>query len=153
MMVSESTKEKQKKINFVADVKKFGFFHRQSKNSSNEHGTNKIYSISEEVSRQQAEEQSEKDTELGEETSIVNCELNIQGLNETCLVATHQPNKNETVEVNEESVTSEMQEAQVQDFDSPLPKDTLGSDQDLSNTDFIMKQETIINDDYMTTRL
>nr|XP_020669111.1 short transient receptor potential channel 4 isoform X1 [Pogona vitticeps] len=155
MMLTESIKEKQKKVNFVADVKKFGFFHRQSKNSSNEHSANKIYSISEEVSRQQAEEQSEKDTELAEKTSVANCELNIQGLDKTCPVATNQHTKSETVEsrLKEEAVPSEMQKTQVQDSDSPLPKDFLVTDQDISSTDFIMKQETIIQDNYMTTRL
>lgn len=154
MMVTESTKEKQKKVNFVTDIKKFGFFHKQSKNSSNEHSTNKIYSISEEVSRQQAEEQSEKDTGLREKTSIVNCELNIQSLNKMCLVSTNQQTDNETVEskLNEEAVTSEMQKTHVQNSDSPLPKDFLGGDQEISSTDFIMKQ-TIIQDNYMTTRL
>uniref|UniRef100_A0A8D0BC79 Transient receptor potential cation channel subfamily C member 4 n=1 Tax=Salvator merianae TaxID=96440 RepID=A0A8D0BC79_SALMN len=88
MMAKELTKEKSKKVNFVTDVKKFGFFQKQSKSSFTEQNTNKIYSISEEVSRQQAKGQREKVSELENTASVMNFELN----KETCAAANDKQN-------------------------------------------------------------
>uniref|UniRef100_A0A8C0H0Q3 Transient receptor potential cation channel subfamily C member 4 n=1 Tax=Chelonoidis abingdonii TaxID=106734 RepID=A0A8C0H0Q3_CHEAB len=85
LMVSEPIKEKQKRVNFVTDIKSFGLFHRRSKTSSLELSGNKIYSVSEEVSQQQGDEQCEKTTELEGEKMVMNCELSVQGLNEKCI--------------------------------------------------------------------
>ncbi|XP_042311738.1 short transient receptor potential channel 4 isoform X2 [Sceloporus undulatus] len=150
----EATKEKQRKVNFVTDGKKFGFFHRQSKNSSTEHSTKKIYSISEEVSRQQAEEQSEKVTEMGEKTLVANCELNIQDLSEKYTAATKKQVKNDTLEstLDEKAAPSESKKATLQDSDLPIPKDLMDNEQDF-NSDSVGKHETVVQDNYLTTRL
>ncbi|XP_061495249.1 short transient receptor potential channel 4 [Rhineura floridana] len=155
MITRECTKEKQKKVNFVTDVKKFGFFHRQSKNSCTEQRTNKIYSISEEVSHQQAEEQCEKDTELGVKVLVVNCELNMQGFSESCPVGANNQAKNECLDykLDEKAVVSEMKKAVVQEPDLPTSKVLLDNEQDFSSSTSVVKQETIFQDNYMTTRL
>ncbi|XP_062979087.1 short transient receptor potential channel 4 [Elgaria multicarinata webbii] len=151
MMAAETAKEKQKKVNFVTDVKKFGFFHRQSKNSSTEHSTNKIYSISEEVSRQQAEVQCEKVTELGEKALVLNCELNTQSPIEKGTMATYKQAKNKTLD-SKLAVSSEMKKTKTQDTDLPVPKGLLDNQQDFSS-DSSVKQETVVQDTYLTTRL
>ncbi|XP_044275264.1 short transient receptor potential channel 4 [Varanus komodoensis] len=154
MMVTESATEKPKKVNFVSDVKTFGFFHRQSKNSSTEQSINKIYSISEEVSRQQTEQQHEKVTELGEKALAVNCELNIQGPNEKCTVATYKQAKNEILDskLDRKSAFSEMKKAKARDTDMPKSKDLLDNKHGFSSNSSV-KQEKIVQDTYMTTRL
>ncbi|XP_063150607.1 short transient receptor potential channel 4 isoform X1 [Candoia aspera] len=150
LMATESTKEKQKKVNFVADVKKFRLFHRQSKNSSTEHSTNKIYSISEEISRQQAEEH-KKVIELEDKPLAVNCELNKQGIGAECTVPSNKQVRNETLDsvLNKKAVPSDWKTTEVQDSDFPRENDLLNNEQDIS----IIKEETIIRNNYMTTRL
>ncbi|XP_007444181.1 short transient receptor potential channel 4-like, partial [Python bivittatus] len=151
MMAIESTKEKQKKVNFVADVKKFRLFHRQSKNNSTEHSTNKIYSISEEISRQQAEEH-KKVIELGDKSLAVNSELNKQGFSAKYTVHSDQPVRNETLDavLNKKVAPPDRNSTVVvQDSDFPREGDLLNSKQDIS----VIKEETIIQNNYMTTRL
>ncbi|KAM6471775.1 short transient receptor potential channel 4 isoform 2-T2 [Liasis olivaceus] len=150
MMATESTKEKQKKVNFVADVKKFRLFHRQSKNNSTEHSTNKIYSISEEISRQQAEEH-KKVIELGDKSLAVNSELNKQDFNAKCTVHSNKQVRNETLDsvLNKKAAPSDWNSTEGQDSDFPRENDLLNNKQDIS----IIKEETIIQNNYMTTRL
>lgn len=154
MVATESANEKQRKVNFVPDVKKFGFFHRQSKSSSGEQSTNKIYSISEEVSRQQAGEQREKVAKLEEKALVVSCGLNIQGLDETSTVVINKQAKNEILDskLDQAASSSEEKKSKVQDADPPTPKDLPDNEQDFSS-DSVVKQETIVKDNYMTTRL
>ncbi|XP_066470733.1 short transient receptor potential channel 4 [Tiliqua scincoides] len=153
IMASECIKEKQKKVNFVTESKKFGFFHRQSKNSLTEQSTNKIYSISEEVSRKQTEEYHEKDTELEEKALVVNCEFNSQDLAEKGAVTTDKQAANETWDSKcDETASAEMLKSQILHSDPPTPKDELDSEEDLSS-DSSVKQETVIQGNYITTRL
>ncbi|KAM6100562.1 short transient receptor potential channel 4 isoform 1-T3 [Theristicus caerulescens] len=153
MMVSESTKEKQKRVNFVTDIKNFGLFHRRSKTNSVEQSTNKIYTVSEEVSRQQAEEQCEKTAELEEGELTMNCELNIQSPEEKCVLAESQNNGNSSDSQEEGSIcASEMEKMELQNSEPATPQDQLDKDLDISN-DCDGKQETIDQGDYVITRL
>nr|XP_034953294.1 short transient receptor potential channel 4 isoform X1 [Zootoca vivipara] len=144
MMTRVSSKEKQRRVNCVSDVKKFGFFHRQSKSAEQR---TSIYSISEEVSRQQASEECEKAPEMGVKALVVNCELNIRDLHE---VGTHNQARNEALDskVDEKVAASEMKKANL-----PTPKDSPDNEQDFSSSDSVVKQETIAQDNYLTTRL
>ncbi|XP_028568058.2 short transient receptor potential channel 4 isoform X2 [Podarcis muralis] len=146
MMTRVSSKEKQRKVNFVSDVKKFGFFHRQSKSAEQR---TSIYSISEEVSRQQADE-CEKTPEMGVKALVVNCELNIRDLSESCTAGTHNQARNEALDskADEKVAASEMKKANL-----PTPKDSPDNEQDFSSSDSVVKQETIVQDNYLTTRL
>ncbi|XP_033028951.1 short transient receptor potential channel 4 isoform X3 [Lacerta agilis] len=146
MMTRVSSKEKQRKVNLVSDVKKFGFFHRQSKSAEQR---TSIYSISEEVSRQQAEE-CEKAPEMGVKALVVNCELNIRDLSESCTAGTHNQARNEALDskVDEKIAASEMKKANL-----PTPKDSPDNEQDFSSSDSVVKQETVVQDNYLTTRL
>ncbi|XP_064297043.1 short transient receptor potential channel 4 [Phalacrocorax carbo] len=153
MMVSESTKEKQKRVNFVTDIKNFGLFHRRSKTNSVEQSTNKIYTVSEEVSRQQAEEQCEKTAELEEGELTINCELNIQSPDEKCVLAESQNNGDSSDSQEEGSIcASEMEKMELQNSEPATPQDQLDKELDIS-IDCDGKQETIDQGDYVITRL
>ncbi|NXF47783.1 TRPC4 protein, partial [Oceanites oceanicus] len=153
MMVSESTKEKQKRVNFVTDIKNFGLFHRRSKTNSVEQSTNKIYTVSEEVSRQQAEEQCEKTAELEEGELTMNCELNIQSCDEKCELAESQ-NNGDPLDSQEEGTIcpSETEKMELQNSEPATPQDQLDKELDIS-IDCDGKQETIDQGDYVITRL
>ncbi|NWU55445.1 TRPC4 protein, partial [Dromas ardeola] len=153
MMVSESTKEKQKRVNFVSDIKNFGLFHRRSKTNSVEQSTNKIYTVSEEVSRQQAEEQCEKTAELEEGELPMNCDLNIQSPDEKCALAESQNNGDSSDSQEEGSIcASEMEKMELQNSEPATPQDQLDKELDIS-IDCDGKQETIDQGDYVITRL
>ncbi|NXE90433.1 TRPC4 protein, partial [Menura novaehollandiae] len=153
MMVSESTQEKQKRVNFVTDIKNFGLFHRRSKINSVEQSTNKIYTVSEEVSRQQAEEQCEKTDELEEGELTMNCELNIQSPGKKCMLAESQ-NNSESLDSQEEGsiCASETEKTELQNSEPATPQDQLDKALDIS-IDPDGKQETIVQGDYVITRL
>ncbi|NXT29683.1 TRPC4 protein, partial [Syrrhaptes paradoxus] len=153
MMVSESTKEKQKRVNFVTDIKSFGLFHRRSKTNSVEQSTHKIYTVSEEVSRQQAEEQCEKTTELEEGELTMNCELNIQSPDEKCVLAESQ-NNGDSSDSQEEgsSCASEMEKMELQNSEPDALQDQMDKELDVS-IDCDGEQETIDQGDYVVTRL
>ncbi|NXJ83848.1 TRPC4 protein, partial [Trogon melanurus] len=152
MMVSESTKEKQKRVNFVTDIKNFGIFHRRSKTNSVEQGTNKIYTVSEEVSRQQAEEQCEKTAELEEGELTMNCELNIRSPDEKCVLAESQNNDSSDSQEEESICASETEKMELQNSEPATPQDQLEKELDI-NIDCDEKQETILQGDYVITRL
>ncbi|NXR50266.1 TRPC4 protein, partial [Hippolais icterina] len=153
MMVSESTQEKQKRVNFVTDIKNFGLFHRQSKPNSVEQSTNKIYTVSEEVSRQQAEEQCEKTDELEEGELIMNCELNFRNPGKKCMLVESQ-NTSESLDSQEEGsiCASETEKMELQNSEPATPQDQLDKALDIS-IDSYGKQETIVQGDYVITRL
>ncbi|NXN76920.1 TRPC4 protein, partial [Himantopus himantopus] len=153
MMVSESTKEKQKRVNFVTDIKNFGLFHRRSKTNSVEQSTNKIYTVSEEVSRQQAEEQCEKTAELEEGELTMNCELNIQSPDEKCMLAESQNNDDSSDSQEEGSIcASGTEKMELQNSEPATPQDQLDKELNIS-IDSDGKQETIDQGDYVITRL
>ncbi|KAI1241910.1 hypothetical protein IHE44_0005417 [Lamprotornis superbus] len=153
MMVSESTQEKQKRVNFVTDIKNFGLFHRRSKTNSVEQSTNKIYTVSEEVSRQQAEEQCEKTDELEEGELIVNCELNFRSPDKKRVLAESQ-NTSESLDSQVEGsiCASETEKMELQNSEPATPQDQLDKALDIS-IDSDGKQETIVQGDYVITRL
>ncbi|NXI16318.1 TRPC4 protein, partial [Irena cyanogastra] len=153
MMVSESTQEKQKRVNFVTDIKNFGLFHRRSKTNSVEQSTNKIYTVSEEVSRQQAEEQCEKADELEEGELIMNCELDFRNPGKKFVLAESQNTSESLDSQEEESVCApETEKMKLQNSEPATPQDQLDKALDIS-IDSDGKQETIVQGDYVITRL
>ncbi|XP_013803793.1 short transient receptor potential channel 4 [Apteryx mantelli] len=152
MMVSESTKEKQKRVNFVTDIKNFGLFHRRSKTNSVEQSTNKIYTVSEEVSRQQAEEQCEKTAELEEELTM-NCELSIQSPDGNGMLSESQNNSDSSDSQDEGNIcASETEKMELQNSEPATPQDQLDKKLDIK-VDCDEKHETIDQGDYVITRL
>ncbi|XP_041263332.1 short transient receptor potential channel 4 [Onychostruthus taczanowskii] len=153
MMVSESTQEKQKRVNFVTDIKNFGLFHRRSKTNSVGQSTNKIYTVSEEVSRQQAEEQCEKTDELEEGELIMNCELNFRNPGKKCMLD-ESKNTSESLDSQEGGSICplETEKMELQNSEPATPQDQLDKALDIS-IDSDGKQETIVQGDYVITRL
>uniref|UniRef100_A0A8C3QL44 Transient receptor potential cation channel subfamily C member 4 n=1 Tax=Cyanoderma ruficeps TaxID=181631 RepID=A0A8C3QL44_9PASS len=153
MMVSDSTQEKQKRVSFVTDIKNFGLFHRQSKTNSVRQSTNTIYTVSEEVSRQQAEEKCWKADELEQGELIMNCELNFQNPGKKCVLAKSQ-NTSESLDSQEEGsiCASETEKMELQNSEPATPQDQLDKALDIS-IDSDGKQETIVQGDYVITRL
>ncbi|XP_038030223.1 short transient receptor potential channel 4 isoform X2 [Anas platyrhynchos] len=153
MMVSESSKEKQKRVNFVTDIKNFGLFHRRSKTNSVEQSTNKIYTVSEEVSRQQAEEQCEKADELEEGELTMNSEVNTQSPDEKCMLAESQNNSDTSDSQDEGSICAlETEKMELHNSEPATPQDQQDKELDIS-IDCDGKHETIDQGDYVITRL
>ncbi|KAK9407775.1 TRPC4: Short transient receptor potential channel 4 [Crotalus adamanteus] len=148
MRLTESTKEKQKKVNFIADVKKFRLFHRQLNNFT-EHCTKKIYSISEEISHQKAEHK--KVIEVGNKSLAVNCKLNKHDFSTKCTVPNNKQGRKKMLDsmLNKKAAPFDWRTTKGQASDFPRENDLLNNEQDIS----IIKEETNIQSSYMTTRL
>ncbi|XP_077202368.1 short transient receptor potential channel 4 isoform X2 [Paroedura picta] len=151
LMAPASAQDKQKKVNFVADAKKFGFFHKPSKTVSAEQRANQIYSISEEVDRQQMEEQLEKAEKAEEEGLEVDCELNIHSPPGQHTAAPKKQAKNKTLdpEPGEGPSSKDTKKHARQDSEQLTPKELLDKELDFSKD----TQETVVQDNYITTRL
>uniref|UniRef100_A0A8C5P7U1 Transient receptor potential cation channel subfamily C member 4 n=1 Tax=Leptobrachium leishanense TaxID=445787 RepID=A0A8C5P7U1_9ANUR len=79
LLALEPNKDKTKKISFSKDVKSFGLFQRRSKKSFPEQSTNKIYSVSEEVSNHEALDPGENSFSL-EEKNLETNKLDVDAL-------------------------------------------------------------------------
>ncbi|XP_038617705.1 short transient receptor potential channel 4 isoform X2 [Tachyglossus aculeatus] len=151
----ETAKEKQKKVNFVTDIKHFGLFHRRSKLNSGEVQANKIYSVSEEVSRQQANQQREKNTQLEAEGLAVKCELRLAGLGEQSVPTDAKRDNPETVDlqVGEAPCTLEPEALMVKSSEPDTVKENLDQEGDSNKEADLKISETVVHEDYVTTRL
>uniref|UniRef100_A0A5F9D6B7 Transient receptor potential cation channel subfamily C member 4 n=1 Tax=Oryctolagus cuniculus TaxID=9986 RepID=A0A5F9D6B7_RABIT len=89
LVVQEPPREKQRKVNFVTDIKNFGLFHRRSKQNAAEQNANQIFSVSEEVARQQAAGPLERNIQLESRGLVSRGDLNIPGLSEQCVLVDH----------------------------------------------------------------
>ncbi|XP_074906607.1 short transient receptor potential channel 4 isoform X2 [Buteo buteo] len=107
----------------------------------------------EEVSRQQAEEQCEKTAELEEGELTMNCELNIQSPDEKCVLSESQNNSDSLDSQEEGSIcASETEKMELENSESATPQDQLDKELDIC-IDCDGKQETIDQGDYVITRL
>ncbi|XP_065260460.1 short transient receptor potential channel 4 isoform X4 [Emys orbicularis] len=108
----------------------------------------------EEVSQQQVDEQCEKTTELEGEKLVMNCELSVQGLSEKCMLTNNKQTNSETLDSQHEEndCAVETEKTEVQDSDPPTPEDLLDKKLDITS-DSEMNEETVVQDDYVTTRL
>ncbi|XP_077662732.1 short transient receptor potential channel 4 isoform X3 [Eretmochelys imbricata] len=110
--------------------------------------------VSEEVSQQQVDKQCKKTTELEGEKLVMNCELSVQGLNEKCMLTNNKQTDSETLDSQHEEndCAVETEKTEVQDSDPPTPEDLLDKKLDITS-DSEMNEETVVQDDYVTTRL
>ncbi|XP_044522011.1 short transient receptor potential channel 4 isoform X6 [Gracilinanus agilis] len=155
LMVHETPKEKQKKVNFVADVKHFGLFHKRSKPHSAEANTNQIFSVSEEVSRQQADEEFGKHFQLEARGLATKGERSIAGLSEQCVLSDTKRRNRETLNLpfGESLCPLESEKLVIEDTVPIIPKD-MHAKEEASAKDCELKiTETVIHEDYVTTRL
>ncbi|XP_039601752.1 short transient receptor potential channel 4b isoform X1 [Polypterus senegalus] len=78
LLVSETVKEKQQKRDFHKDISQFGLFQRQTKLSSTDQYTNRIYSVSEEIGEYELDEPFSDINAVEADKSSTSCESDKQ---------------------------------------------------------------------------
>ncbi|XP_049709317.1 short transient receptor potential channel 4 isoform X4 [Elephas maximus indicus] len=154
--MQEAPREKQRKANFVTDIKNFGLFHRRSKQNAAELNASQIFSVSEEVARQQAEGgPSERNIQLESRALVSRNDLNIPGLSEQCVLVDHRERNTDTlaVQVGKRVCSFKSERVVVEDTVPIIPKEKHTKEED-SSTDYDLSlTETVTHGDYVTTRL
>uniref|UniRef100_A0A8C9AAC4 Transient receptor potential cation channel subfamily C member 4 n=1 Tax=Prolemur simus TaxID=1328070 RepID=A0A8C9AAC4_PROSS len=90
LVAQEPPREKQRKVNFVTDIKNFGLFHRRSKQNAAEQNAHQIFSVSEEVACQQAAAGPlERNMQLEARGFASRGERGVPGLSEQCVLVEH----------------------------------------------------------------
>ncbi|XP_007447240.1 PREDICTED: short transient receptor potential channel 4 isoform X1 [Lipotes vexillifer] len=155
LVVQEPPREKQRKVSFVTDIKNFGLFHRRSKQHAAEQNANQIFSVSEEVTRQQAEAPLETNIQLESRGLASRGDLNIPGLSEQCILVDHRERNTDSLglQVGKRVCSFKSEKVVVEDTVPIIPKEKhakkedCGVDYDANLTDMVTPE------DYVTTRL
>ncbi|XP_003799754.1 short transient receptor potential channel 4 isoform X1 [Otolemur garnettii] len=152
LVAQEPPRERQRKVNFVTDIKNFGLFHRRSKQSAAEQNANQIFSVSEEVARRQAAGPPERSIPLEPRALASRGGPSLPGLGEQCVLvnrrerATDAPGGRGARSFDSEKVV-------VEDTVPIIPKEQRTKEED-SSTDYDRSlPDTVTHDDYVTTRL
>ncbi|XP_053521619.1 short transient receptor potential channel 4 isoform X1 [Artibeus jamaicensis] len=149
-------REKQRKMNFVTDIKHFGLFHRRSKHSAAEQQhTNQIASVSEEVARLQAEGSLERTGQLEARGLAARGERGIPGLSEQCVLVDHRERSTDSlpVQVGRRICPFKSEKAVVEDTVPIIPKERRSRGEDSSSDYDAALSDTVAREDYVTTRL
>ncbi|XP_063088213.1 short transient receptor potential channel 4 isoform X2 [Cavia porcellus] len=155
LVVQELPREKQRKVNFVADIKNFGLFHRRSKQNAAEQNANPIFSVSEEVARQQAAGPLGRNIQLESRGLATRGDLSIPGLSEQCVLVDHKERNTDTLglQVGKRVCSFKSEKVVVEDTVPIIPKERHDKDED-SSTDYdLTPTDTGAHEDYVTTRL
>ncbi|XP_007955172.1 short transient receptor potential channel 4 [Orycteropus afer afer] len=156
LVVQEPPREKQRKVNFVTDIKNFGLFHRRSKQNAAEQNASHIFSVSEEVARQQAEGGPlERNIQLESRALASRSDLNIPGLSEQCVLVDHRERNTDTLalQVGKRVCSFKSEKVVVEDTVPIIPKEKHAKEEDCSTDYDLSLTETINHEDYVTTRL
>ncbi|XP_016064394.1 PREDICTED: short transient receptor potential channel 4 [Miniopterus natalensis] len=154
-VVQERLREKQRKMNFVTDIKNFGLFYRRSKQNAAEQNANQIFSVSEEVACQQAEASLERNSQLESRGLASRGDLSIPGLSEQCILVDHRERNADSLglQVGKIMCSFKSEKAVVEDTVPIIPKEKHAREED-SNTDYDAALiNTVTHEDYVTTRL
>ncbi|XP_030056265.1 short transient receptor potential channel 4 [Microcaecilia unicolor] len=153
LVAPEPPKEKQKKSNFVKDIKNFGLFHRRSKSYCTQQSTNKIYSVSEEVASQEVESRGSKPLNLERKELVLNGELSINDSRDEFPLPNSEHKEKEDTNVpssDSDSVLETEKESVTLDSDTLMEQ----IDRELNmNHVSCLKTETIIQEDCVITKL
>lgn len=155
LVVQERLQEKQRKVNFVTDIKHLGLFYRRSKQNSAKQNANQIFSVSEEVARQQAEVSLERNIQLESPGLSSRGDLSIPGLSEQCMLVDHQERNTDSLglQVGKRMCAFKSEKVVVEDTLPIIPKEKHARKED-SSTDYdATLTNTVIQEDYVTTRL
>ncbi|XP_062958718.1 short transient receptor potential channel 4 isoform X6 [Cynocephalus volans] len=155
LVVREPPREKQRKMNFVTDIKNFGLFHRRSKQNAAEQSANQIFSVSEEVARQQAAGPLERNIQLESRGLASGSDLSIPGLSEQCVLVDHRERNTDTLglQVGRRVCSFKSEQVVVEDTVPIIPKEKHEKEED-SSTDYDLNlTDTVTHEDYVTTRL
>ncbi|KAM5288973.1 short transient receptor potential channel 4 isoform 6-T6 [Ctenodactylus gundi] len=155
LVVQGPPREKQRKVNFVADIKNFGLFHRRSKQNAAEQNANQIFSVSEEVARQQAAGPLERNLQLESRGLATRGDLSIPGLSEQCVLVDHRERNTDTLglQVGKRACSFESDKVVVEDTVPIIPKEKHEKDEESSVDYDLSLTDTISHEDYVTTRL
>uniref|UniRef100_A0A4W2G8U7 Transient receptor potential cation channel subfamily C member 4 n=1 Tax=Bos indicus x Bos taurus TaxID=30522 RepID=A0A4W2G8U7_BOBOX len=157
LVVQEPPREKQRKVNFVTDIRHFGLFHRRSKqHAAAEQNANQIFSVSEGVARQQAEGPLERSIQLESRTLASRGDLNIPGLSEQCILVDHRERNTDSlgVQVSKRVCSFKSEKVVVEDTVPIIPKEKKHAKEEDSSADYDANlTDTITHEDYVTTRL
>uniref|UniRef100_A0A8C0QMX4 Transient receptor potential cation channel subfamily C member 4 n=2 Tax=Canis lupus familiaris TaxID=9615 RepID=A0A8C0QMX4_CANLF len=155
LVVQEPPREKQRKVNFVTDIKNFGLFHRRSKQNAAEQNANQIFSVSEEVTRQQAERPLERNIQLESRGLASRGDLNIPGLSEQCILVDHRERNTDCLglQVGKRVCSFKSEKVVVEDTVPIIPKEKHAKEEDSSIDYDVNLTDTVTHEDYVTTRL
>ncbi|XP_026972266.1 short transient receptor potential channel 4 isoform X3 [Sagmatias obliquidens] len=155
LVVQEPPREKQRKVNFVTDIKNFGLFHRRSKQHAAEQNTNQIFSVSEEVARQQAEAPLETNIQLESRGLASRGDLNIPGLSEQCILVDHRERNTDSLglQVGKRVCSFKSEKVVVEDTVPIIPKEKHAKEEDCSVDYDANLTDMVTHEDYVTTRL
>ncbi|XP_055397804.1 short transient receptor potential channel 4 isoform X6 [Bubalus kerabau] len=157
LVVQEPPREKQRKVNFVTDIRHFGLFHRRSKQHvAAEQNANQIFSVSEGVARQQAEGPLERSIQLESRALASRGDLNIPGLSEQCILVDHRERNTDSlgVQVSKRVCSFKSEKVVVEDTVPIIPKEKKHAKEEDSSVDYDANlTDTITHEDYVTTRL
>ncbi|XP_023064455.1 short transient receptor potential channel 4 isoform X1 [Piliocolobus tephrosceles] len=155
LVVQEPPREKQRKANFVTDIKNFGLFHRRSKQNAAEQNANQIFSVSEEVARQQAAGPLERNIQLESRGLASRADLSIPGLSEQCVLVNHRERNTDTLglQVGKRVCPFKSEKVVVEDTVPIIPKEKHAKEEDSSIDYDLNLPDTVTQEDYVTTRL
>lgn len=155
LVVQEPPREKQRKANFVAEIKNFGLFHRRSKQNAAEQNANQIFSVSEEITRQQAAGPLERNIQLESQGLASRGDLSIPGLNEQCVLVDHRERNTDTLglQVGKRVCSFKSEKVVVEDTVPIIPKGKRAHEEDSSIDYDLSPTDTASHEDYVTTRL
>ncbi|XP_028729190.1 short transient receptor potential channel 4 isoform X1 [Peromyscus leucopus] len=155
LVVQEPPREKQRKANFVAEIKNFGLFHRRSKQNAAEQNANQIFSVSEEITRQQAAGPLERNIQLESQGLASRGDLSIPGLNEQCVLVDHRERNTDTLglQVGKRVCSFKSEKVVVEDTVPIIPKGKRAHEEDSSIDYDLSPTDTTSHEDYVTTRL
>nr|XP_058898113.1 short transient receptor potential channel 4 isoform X6 [Kogia breviceps] len=155
LVVQEPPREKQRKVNFVTDIKNFGLFHRRSKQHAAEQNANQIFSVSEEMARQQAEAPLETNIQLESRGLASRGDLNIPGLSEQCILVDHRERNTDSLglQVGKRVCSFKSEKVVVEDTVPIIPKEKHAKEEDCSVDYDANLTDMVTHEDYVTTRL
>uniref|UniRef100_A0A4X1STJ4 Transient receptor potential cation channel subfamily C member 4 n=2 Tax=Sus scrofa TaxID=9823 RepID=A0A4X1STJ4_PIG len=155
LLMQEPPREKQRKVNFVTDIKHFSLFHRRSKQHAAEQNANQIFSVSEEVARQQAEGPLERNVQLESRGLASRGDLNIPGLSEQCILVDHRERNTDSLslQVGKRVCAFKSEKVVVEDTVPIIPKEKHTKEEDSSLDYDANLSDTVTHEDYVTTRL
>ncbi|XP_045423607.1 short transient receptor potential channel 4 isoform X7 [Lemur catta] len=156
LVAQEPPREKQRKVNFVTDIKNFGLFHRRSKQNAAEQNAHQIFSVSEEVARQQAAGGPlERNMQLEPRGFASRSERGIPGLSEQCVLVEHRARAADGPgpQAGGRACAFESEKVVVEDTVPIIPKEKHAKGGDSSIDYDVNLTDTATHEDYVTTRL
>ncbi|EPQ17952.1 Short transient receptor potential channel 4 [Myotis brandtii] len=155
LVVQERLREKQRKVNFVTDIKNLGLFYRRSKQNSAKQNANQIFSVSEEVARQQAEVSLERNIQLESPGLSSRGDPSIPGLSEQCILVDHRERNTDSLglQVGKRMCAFKSEKVVIEDTLPIIPKEKHARKEDSSADYDATLTNTVIQEDYVTTRL